>query len=736
VSAVAARGEAAPAPRTWLDRLLSAVPLASVFIWLCLVYAWEARGHASPWIFTDELELTQISRSIADTGQAARRGEPYFFQTLYAYVLAPAWLISSTETAYEVAKYIGIFAMTSVVFPVYFLARMIVAKPAALFAAAAAGAIPSLAYATMLLEEPFAYPYAALAFLLIAKALATRTRWWVAAAVVASLLAPLARSQLAVIPAVFVLAAIGLAWTSPRARRWRATWSRWDWVGAIVLAAGALVLFSAIMGERSEEWSIATGHFRGRMVEYGLWAAGALTIGLGVLPVVVGLAALARPRDEPRTPELRAFLAVATAGIVCFGFYTAVKASYLSTKFATRIEERNLIYISPLLLVATALWLDRPRLRLVPLACAIGLAAYLIVSTPFALDSVPYSDAFGLSIVQMSNRVFAFTDDIAQWVLLAVLAGSTALLLAPRWLGRQPRAVPAVLGATAVLVVAWCLTGQIAGAVYSNDTAKLYLRNFPNPPTWLDEATGGRPAVYLGQQVDSGAALGVWLTEFWNPSLKHIWSTDGTAPGPGPILTPDLAEADGRLFPDPQVPYVVTEPGLDIAGTRVATRGRWTVYRVAPPLRLAHSQEGIFSDGQTGCDLFVASCPTARSAYNQYATSGGRRGWMSVNVSRFGACGAPIPPGEVVITIGTLVKGPDKQPTLGRVLGRTTWVVEAGAERRIVLATPKPPFRVEVRISPTYSPSDYGESDRRRLGAQVGYTFSLTPLRETQRTCS
>ena len=36
------------------------------------------------------------------------------------------------------------------------------------------------------------------------------------------------------------------------------------------------------------------------MIDYGLWAAGALTIGLGVLPVVAGLAALVRPPSASR----------------------------------------------------------------------------------------------------------------------------------------------------------------------------------------------------------------------------------------------------------------------------------------------------------------------------------------------------------------------------------------------------------------------------------------------------
>ena len=49
--------------------------------------------------------------------------------------------------------------MTAAIFPAYFLARTIARRPAALFAAAGAAAIPALAYSPMLIEEPLAYPY-------------------------------------------------------------------------------------------------------------------------------------------------------------------------------------------------------------------------------------------------------------------------------------------------------------------------------------------------------------------------------------------------------------------------------------------------------------------------------------------------------------------------------------------------------------------------------------------------
>ena len=112
---------ALPAAKAWPDRVLAALPLAIVFIWLFFLYTWESWGHVTPWLFTDELQNAQLSRAIAATGHAARRGEPYGFQSLYNYVIAPAWWIHNTHTAYSAVKIIGALVMTATVFPAYAL---------------------------------------------------------------------------------------------------------------------------------------------------------------------------------------------------------------------------------------------------------------------------------------------------------------------------------------------------------------------------------------------------------------------------------------------------------------------------------------------------------------------------------------------------------------------------------------------------------------------------------------
>jgi hypothetical protein len=65
--------------------------------------------------------------------------------------------------------------MTSALFPTYLLARLLVGRRPARFAAAGAAAIPSLAYSSYIVEETSAYPHAALCFL-IAKLLDERGR--------------------------------------------------------------------------------------------------------------------------------------------------------------------------------------------------------------------------------------------------------------------------------------------------------------------------------------------------------------------------------------------------------------------------------------------------------------------------------------------------------------------------------------------------------------------------------
>src|SRR5262249_33605925 len=139
------------------------LPLSAAYFAFAAYYVWQAWRRDTPAIFTDELELTQISRAIAHTGHPARRGVPYHFTSLYPYFTAPAWWLHATQQAFDTIKYLGVLAMTAAIFPAYGIARVVLSPRWAVTAAVGAIAAPALSYSPILVEEPLAYPVSTLA---------------------------------------------------------------------------------------------------------------------------------------------------------------------------------------------------------------------------------------------------------------------------------------------------------------------------------------------------------------------------------------------------------------------------------------------------------------------------------------------------------------------------------------------------------------------------------------------
>ena len=166
------------------------------------------------------------------TGSVSPRKVEHSFRSLYTVVTAPFWLIDDVEAAYAAIKYFDVLVMASVLFPTYFLARLVVGRTPALFAAAGAAAIPSLSYSSWIVEETLAYPYAAFAMYVIAKALVTRSPRWAVGALAASAFAPAVKGELIVIP---------IGWSLPPVESFRvpfSTFARRFATTAAVTAAG------------------------------------------------------------------------------------------------------------------------------------------------------------------------------------------------------------------------------------------------------------------------------------------------------------------------------------------------------------------------------------------------------------------------------------------------------------------------------------------------------------------
>jgi hypothetical protein len=699
----------------FFSRFLSAVPLLTVYFGFAALYAWQASRHPVPTIFIDEIEMTQLSRAISETGEPARRGLPYGgLATLVAYVLAPVWWLGSTTAGYAAAKLVLVLAMTATVFPAYGLARLVVSRWYALGAAAAAVAVPALAYSPILVEEPLAYPLSTLALWLVARSLARPTFGALGLAVAASAVAFLTRTQLAVLLGVLVLAALWTAFDSGRGRAWRSTWSGWDWAGAGVLAAGALVAFAALLGGFSTSFVQVSVEFKERFFEHGAWAGGALAIGIGVLPVVAGIAALSRPKDEPRDPATRAFVATSASAIAVFVAYAAIKGAYLSTVFSTTIVERNLIYLYPILFAATALGFERGFGRWWAIAVGAVLALVGVAAVPIELQ-YPYYEAHGLAILAFANRELSWPVDRIENALYVVLALSVAIVVALALVRRRSRAFHVIAATAAVAVFAWSLTTEVYAAEGERIDAARVDDSLPRPYDWVDQATGEGSVVVIGQQIAD--PRGIWLTEFFNRGVKKIWSLDGTAEKAGaPILTPDLDSTDGVLTPSPETDYALALEGVELAAPIVDRRNGATLYRLdGQPIRLAASVTGLYSDGWM----------SDKASYTRYDVSNDGAGFAYVKLSREFWC--PLgEPGRATVRIGPVAIGEDNQPTITRVTDTKTVLVRSCKAKGVALATPNEPWRIEVRIDPTFVPNelDPSKSDRRELGAQVNVGFS------------
>jgi len=576
-----------------------------------------------------------------------------------------------------------------------------------------------MVYALYVLTEALAYPWTVLCTWLVVEALAVRTRGWVALAVAATLLAPLIRDQLVVIPLAFGAAAILVWWRSGKARRLRGpSWAAADTVGLGLLGFGLFAILSRWLLHSNTEWRLATdmsGHVR----LHALWAVGALMIGIGVLPLVAGLTGLVPRRGEGLSAHDRAFIAITVSLTTLLALYTGIKGSYNEVTFASRIDERNVFYLAPLLFLGTAIALERRRVRLAPLLVASGFAAYLIHTTPIQLNYF-YFDAPGFSIATMTNRNFYWPPETIAKALYVTLAVSVAVALAARFL--RGRLVGVGLVLVALFAVGWNLTGQITAARGSNVSARTYARNLPQPLDWVDRATGGAKVMYLGQSITTGVGLRTNLLEFWNPSIVRVATTDGSLLFPGPTLNPYVIDADGTLSNQPGTPFVLADSGVVPVGSLVATRGVLRVYRVGDTIRLRESTSGVDEEAWMG----------AESAYNRFEASG--PGDLVVTLSRGAFCPAASiapPAAGVTVTVGSLViskRNEQLQPGIEEQWATRRRHVPNCERREVRLPVGRAPWRAEVRVENTFKPADFGLPDTRILGVMIA--FRLEPSKE------
>jgi Dolichyl-phosphate-mannose-protein mannosyltransferase len=707
---------AKPGVRTLSDRRIAWLgPLVAIFGAAAALVVWQATQRQSPTIFSDELELTQISRAIAEYGVPKRRDVTYEFTTLAPWLTAPFWRIGSVASAYEAIRVFQAVVMAAAVFPAYGIARYVVSRPWALVAAALSVGVPALAYAPILKEEPFGYTASAVAVLLLMRFAASPRGATCLAALAAAGLAAAIRTQLSVLIGVWALAVAIAVWRSTGMRHRRAGWKTIEWVLAGLALLVVLVAGYAAATVASTEIDKATTEQLGQAWEYGIWAIGAWAIGLGMAPAVGLLAALARPRAALAVPRVRAFVTVSALTTAAIVAYAAVKAAAVSSTLGPLIVERNVIYLTPLAAASIVCILTHRDSPWWSIVAATAAVTFLVTRTPLELR-FPYYESHGVAIMSWAVTELGWTPESVRTARWIVALGAGAILLVLCFPRRIPTQVAGpIAGALVAATLAWGITAEIHADRGERAFAANFASRTPEPRTWVDEATNGERVTMLGQQMGPDPTV-LWLTEFWNRGIVHVWSVDGTAPGPGPTLTPNLAKIDGTLGSNAETPYALALPGIDLAGEVVAENGGFRVLRLRDGvLRLRSSQSGVGEGSWTG--------PTA--SFNRFEAPA-EPTVAVLTLGRAGFC-ADVPlPSEVRVRVGRIAIGSDKQAAIGTLTGLESLRVTPCRTVTMEFPVPDGPWRIEIE-SDTFVPADVDSksTDPRSLGVQVSLTTRL-----------
>jgi len=692
--------------------------LISVSVGVRLWLAWRV---PTPWIMVDELIYSEMAKSFAASGHFLIRGAPSGISSVgYPFLISSGWLFGPVATAYGIAKAVNAALVSLTAIPIYFwAARLVRNRWLPLVASALVLLMPALLYSGTLMTENAFLPTFVLAAWAIAVALERPTLFAQLTALAAVGLVCAFRIQgivlLLVLPTALILKfALDLR-AEASLRRWRPAVKELVrfWPTAVVLGIG-LVGYIAYKVHRGTSLSsglgdysaVATAHYSFHDgARWALYHFAELPLVFGVVPACafVVLLVLAVWRGTP-SPQERAFLAVTASALV----WVVLEVALFASRFSLRVEERYMFALGPLFIVALMLWLDRGLPRpLVPAVVAAAIPAALLATLPLGslLNVSIFSDTFGLIPFLRQSELHGL--GYARDLLLggAVAAGLLFLLV--------PRRVAPVVVPLAIAVFLSLTTHSVDGAIRGYAGGLSAISGESGDHSWIDDAVGRDANVgYLyGTSTDLFAEASLlWQTEFWNRSVRRVYNLG--SPEPTGFLettlnanptTGRLAGASGAAAPT----YMAVANGFVLAGTVVARHPPFVLYRVAPPLRLGSSIQGVYGDTWMGAD----------AAYLRYTTPGNRRSTVRLTLSRT-AWGGPDVPGHVLIKVLAL------RGSTAPVFKVRRWVIHSRRERSFTLPTPRPPFEVTVHVQPTFSPSKFGLPDTRQLGAQVAFSLA------------
>jgi hypothetical protein len=659
-----------------------------------------ARRFPAPWIMGDELHYAELAKSFASNGVMRFREEPSTLRSLYPVLVSPAWLANSVGTAYALAKTLNVLLMTLAAIPFFLWARRLVRPGLALAATLLFLLLPALLYANMIMTESAFLPAFLLSMLLVALALERPTALRQVLAIV-SIGLPVAIRAQGVVLVPILLTAVALKVLLDARASGPITFRSlakglWAYLITLAVVGGAALGYIALKLVQGHGLSSGLSAYSGAaQAHYSLrdvarWSVlhlAELVFAVGVIPasalIVLAGMAWAVPRATQSRERVFLALTVATA------FWMVLLVGAFASRYSLRIEERNMFYLEPLLLLALVIWLDKglprpPRLT----AAAVVVPAALLLSLPLeSLLNVPVlGDTPGLiPLSRVTAHLKEGIDGTRVLLALGVLAAGLFFALVPRRWGvvLAPIGIAVFLVFSSVTVLkAWA--GQSRATHASQGT---------NDLSWIDKTIGpDADAAFLLTPDFQADPHPLWQSEFWNRSVRRVFLLDALDPNGYPAI-PTTLNGAGRLVTAPgtrQPKYVVTAPGVDVDGRLLASTPRLALYRVSSPLRLDDRSSGLTADGWTGAD----------ATYTRYYP-GAKLVFVDLSRPRL-----PAVPGRVRVEL----------VSKGSTVAHRAWIARSDSEKTFRFRAPPAPFSVRIHVTPTFSPSQFGLADTRQLG--------------------
>ena len=506
-------------------------PLPLLTLWIAAGVGLAAiTGHARDWFdMTDEMRYERLAASIARTHSIVPRIHGVLVESwaqLYPLLISPVFNHRYGPQDVHAAHLTNAWVMSSACIPAFLLARRVLHRRwAAYLIAALAVVVPWMIYAAMLMTEVAAYPAFLWAAFLMHRSVSAPSRRNDLLALAGIALAFFARTALLTLGFVLPLAILGLELRRRRSVREVARSHDSLVVAYIVLAIGGIALKLAgrfhwvygIYGHYTGHAHFLTTAFFGSLFEH--YATFAL--GLAILPFLIGAAWMIQTVVRaPLDADMEAF---AWIGVLLIVVIPVQVTSFDDVYNLSFVHDRFLIYLVPLLLIATLGAVVERRLRAWALA-----APALILVAGYLTGEIP---AFTWSQFPQFNPdtpASSFYRPLAD--LMGGLSGARVLLIVATllfatvgfFISRQPVRV-LVVGYTVVCLP--LLTWYLVDRFFSEPgwSGRPVTAEAHGSLDWLDAAVGSNTGVSIVPAPVSSdwfVSQRYWRDlEFWNRSV-------------------------------------------------------------------------------------------------------------------------------------------------------------------------------------------------------------------------